>query len=84
MSAIVLSLKPAVTSQRGRIFHRVKGKSSLVSHFPPPADLWPCCTSVVPALAAAQHPPALPSAAAEHPNEKQEGDQRIVQKRPEY
>lgn len=46
-------------------------KSLLVSHFPLPADLWPCCTSVVPALAAAQHPPALPGAAAEHPNEKE-------------
>lgn len=46
-------------------------KSSFVSHFLHPADLWPCCTSVVPALAAAQHPPGLPGAAAEHPNEKE-------------
>lgn len=46
-------------------------KSSFVSHFLLPADLWPCCTSVVPALAAAQHPPGLPGVAAEHPNEKE-------------
>lgn len=55
----------------GQIFDRVKRKSPLVSHFPLLADLWPCCTSVAPALAATQHPPALPGAAAEHPNEKE-------------
>lgn len=70
MTAIFLSHKPASMGQAGQIFYRVKRKSSLVSHFPLPTDLWPCCTSVVPALAAAQHPPALPGAAAEHPNEK--------------
>lgn len=68
----------------GSNIYRVKRKSSLVSHFPLPADPWPCCTSVVPALAAAQHPPALPGAAAEHPNEREGGDQRNVQRRPEY
>lgn len=61
----------ASTGQASELFYRVKRKSSLVSHFPLPADLWPCCTSVAPALAAAQHPPALPGAAAEHPNEKE-------------
>lgn len=71
MRAVSSSHKPAPTGQAGQIFYRVKRKSSLVSHFLPPADLWSCCISVVPALAAAQHPPAPPSAAAEHPNEKE-------------
>lgn len=71
MRAATSSHKPAPTGQAGQIFYRVKRKSSLVSHFLPPADLWPYCISVVPALAAAQHPPAPPSAAAEHPNEKE-------------
>lgn len=71
MHATLLSHKPASSGQAGQIFYRVKRKSSLVSHFPLPADPWPCCTSVVPALAAEQHPPALPGAAAEHPNENE-------------
>lgn len=82
MSAILLSRKICIHA--GSNIYRVKRKSSLVSHFPLPADPWPCCTSVVPALAAAQHPPALPGAAAEHPNEREGGDQRNVQRRPEY
>lgn len=70
MGAILVSHKTASTGQAGQISDSVKRKSSLVSHFPLPTDLWPCCISVVPALAAAQHPPALPGAAVEHPNEK--------------
>lgn len=54
----------------GRAELYVKWKSSLVSHFPPPAVLWPCCIGEAPALAAIQRPPALPDASAEHPNEK--------------
>lgn len=65
MSAVSLSHKPA------SIVLAVERKSSLVSHFLLPADLWPCCISVVLALSAAQHPPALPGAVAEHPNDKE-------------
>lgn len=72
MSSTLLSHTPASTPvKQAKKCYRVKWKSSLVSHFLLPADLWPCCTSVVPALVAAQHPPALPGAAAEHPNEKE-------------
>lgn len=52
---------------------KLLGRQMEISHFLLPADLWPCYTSVAPALAAAQHPPALPAAAAEHPNETERG-----------
>lgn len=64
-----------------RYFIRPKRKSSLVSHFLHPTDLWPCCTSAVPALAATEHPPALTDAAAEHPNEKDGEIKEVKSKR---
>lgn len=76
----LLSRSPASTGWARQIFYRVKRKSSLVSHFPLPADPWPCCTSAAPALAAARHPPALPGAAAEHPDEREGRSKR----RPQY
>lgn len=49
---------------------RVFGIEWEISHSLRPADLWPCCTSVAPASAAAQRPPARPGAVAEHPKER--------------
>lgn len=64
--------KPKSASMRiktSQIIQQVMRKSSLVSHFLLPADLWPCYTSAAPASAAARPPPAPPGAAAVHPNE---------------